>query len=152
MTIPEQPVIKLPPLRGLLVREPWASLILSGEKTWEIRGSRTAQRGEIYVIRSGSGRIAGSCHIIDVLGPLSIDDMLENTKAHLTPADELRLCGLPYKNTFAWVLSHPHRFTHPVPYKHPSGAITWVALDELREELPCRPVSEWQSMEHSARS
>jgi ASCH domain len=125
-------------LRGLMVREPWASLILRGKKTWEIRGTRTSHRGEIYIIRSGTGRVVGSCRIIDVLGPLTMEDMRLNVETHLTPESELILGGLPYRSTYAWVLAEPRTFEEPIPYKHPSGAITWVDLNELREELPCR--------------
>jgi hypothetical protein len=140
------------PLRGLMVREPWANLILSGKKTWEIRGTRTGIRGLIYIIPSGSGRIAGRCEIVDCVGPVSIDELIANSSAHLTPPDELRLLGLPYKRTFAWVLANPRRFDDPIPYTHPSGAITWVDLEKLKEELPCPRDSVWHLTRPSARS
>lgn len=152
MTAPEARRFDMPPARGLMVREPWARLILDGKKSWEIRGTRTAIRGLIYIIPSGSGRIAGACEIVDVFGPLSVEDMMAHTAAHLTPADELLLTGLPYKNTYAWVLANPQRFEDPIPYKHPSGAITWVDLEELRKELPCQRDSEWRLTEHSVNS
>jgi hypothetical protein len=140
------------PVRGLMVREPWAGLILAGEKTWEIRGTRTSMRGSIYIIPSGSGRVAGYCEIVDCIGPLTIEQLIENSSAHLTPPDELRLLGLPYKKTFAWVLANPNRFEGPIPYRHPSGAITWVDLGELKKELLCQRDLEWRSMEPSAHS
>jgi hypothetical protein len=31
---------------------------------------------------------------------------------------------------YAWVLKDVVKFKNPVPYKHPSGAVTWVTLDE----------------------
>lgn len=31
---------------------------------------------------------------------------------------------------YAWVLKDVIKFKNPVPYKHPSGAVTWVTLDE----------------------
>jgi hypothetical protein len=31
---------------------------------------------------------------------------------------------------FAWVLTDVVKFKQPVPYVHPSGAVTWVTLDE----------------------
>ena len=39
---------------ALIIRQPWLGLILSGKKTWEIRGSRTNKRGPIALIESGS--------------------------------------------------------------------------------------------------
>lgn len=152
MRTPDRQPTSSGPARGLMVREPWASLILAGKKSWEIRGTRTTTRGPIYIIPSGSGRVVGCCEIVDVLGPLTLDEMIANTDAHLTLADELHLTGLPYKNTFAWVVSNPQRFATPVSYKHPSGAITWVDLEELREELACQRGSAWQLTGHSASS
>ena len=40
-------------LSGLLIRSPFIDWILSGSKTWEIRGSRTTKQGRIALIRSG---------------------------------------------------------------------------------------------------
>jgi hypothetical protein len=31
---------------------------------------------------------------------------------------------------YAWVLKDVVKFKNPVHYKHPSGAVTWVTLDE----------------------
>jgi hypothetical protein len=42
-------------LRALVIRPYWIDLILKGKKTWEIRGSKTAIRGTITLIPSGSG-------------------------------------------------------------------------------------------------
>lgn len=44
---------------GLIIKEKWLRLILSGLKSWEIRGSRTKKRGTIYLIQSGSSHIMG---------------------------------------------------------------------------------------------
>ena len=40
----------------LLIRAPWIDLILSGEKSMEIRG-RPTQRGSIYLAQSGTGMV-----------------------------------------------------------------------------------------------
>ena len=34
-----------------------------------------------------------------------------------------------FDGKYAWVLKDVIRFKTPVPYKHPSGAVTWVTLD-----------------------
>jgi hypothetical protein len=47
-----------------------------------------------------------------------------------------------YKYTFAWVLANARRFKTPVPYRHPSGAVIWVALDEATERAVKRRKTE----------
>lgn len=39
-------------MQGLITKPMWADMILSGAKTWEIRGSRTHKRGTIGIIKS----------------------------------------------------------------------------------------------------
>jgi hypothetical protein len=113
--------------RGLLIRHPLIDMILDGKKTWEIRGSRTAVRGMIGLIPSGSGTICGVCEVVDCAGPLSAEMFRKNAaKAGMRPS-EARLGHYPI--TYAWVLANPKRLRKPVPYSHPSGAVIWVKLD-----------------------
>jgi hypothetical protein len=113
--------------RALLIRHPWIDMILAGQKTWEIRGSRTMIRGSIGLIPSRSGTVAGVCDVIDCIGPLSAEVFRKNAAmAGMTPGEAT--LG-HYRNTYAWVLANPRRFTEPVPYRHPSGAVIWVNLD-----------------------
>jgi len=120
-----------PIARALLIRHPWIDKILAGEKTWEIRGSRTTIRGTIGLIPSASGTVAGACDVIDCVGPLSAEMFRKNAaKAGMTPSEAT--LG-HYRNTYAWVLANPRRFAKPVPYKHPSGAVIWVSLDSKVE-------------------
>ncbi|OAB30221.1 hypothetical protein PMSD_20775 [Paenibacillus macquariensis subsp. defensor] len=44
-------------MNGLIIKPKWADLILSGKKTWEIRGSQTHIHRTIGIIKSGSGLI-----------------------------------------------------------------------------------------------
>jgi len=113
--------------RGLLIRHPWIDMILDGQKTWEIRGSRTAIRGTIGLIAAGSGTITGVCEVVDCHGPLSANMFRKNAaKAGIRPSEVL--LG-HYRNTYAWVLANPTRLKKPVRYEHPSGAVIWVSLD-----------------------
>jgi len=52
-------------VRGLLIKSPWIDRILEGKKTWEIRGSNTKKRGEIGLIKSGSGMVYGTVNIVE---------------------------------------------------------------------------------------
>ncbi len=111
-------------MKGLIIKEPWISYILNGEKCWEIRGSKTNIRGKIELIRSGSGLVVGSCEIIDCK-ELTLTDYKNNIKNHKIE----NIQTLPYNKTYAWILSNPQKYETPKKYKHPNGAIIWVNLN-----------------------
>lgn len=112
-------------MKGLIVKSPWIDYILSGDKTWEIRGLRTKIRGEIGLIKSGSGRIYGKANLIDCF-EISLPIYQSSIKMHMIPKEFLNV--LPYKKTFAWVLEKAERFDEPIPYIHPMGAVIWVNI------------------------
>ena len=108
----------------LIVKNPWLDLILSKEKTWEIRDAQTKQRGKIHLALSGAGgRIVGQCHITD---SVAIDRLtLRTTFARHRIKD---LARITYRRPHAWVLSKARRYMKPFVYSHPQGAIKWVRL------------------------
>ncbi|MEC7583714.1 MAG: ASCH domain-containing protein [Planctomycetota bacterium] len=53
-------------MKGLLVKQPWIDKILSGKKTWELRGSATRNLGKIALLESGSGLVVGTCDLVAV--------------------------------------------------------------------------------------
>jgi hypothetical protein len=114
-------------LKGLIIKEPWIDLILTGEKVWEIRGSNTKIRGTIALIKSGSGSVVGLCDLKDVVGPLSLSKFRRSKSFHAIPSNQLKN-GLPYQNTYAWVLDNTICLRKPVSYRHPRGAVIWVNL------------------------
>lgn len=117
--------------RGLMIRDPYASQILNGQKIWEIRGRPTQIRGPVVIVKSGTGRAFGTANLVRVLGPLEPEDL---EQAHELPERErveVALSGLPYPKTYAYVFTNPQWFEHPIPYKHASGAVTWVRLPEI---------------------
>jgi len=121
-------------MKGLLIKSPWIDLILSGKKTWEIRGKNTQNRDTIALIKSGTKTIVGIARITDVKGPFtSIKDFSLHSDKHLTPNEEIE-DGLPYEETYAWVLSDVTPLYEPVPYEHPMGSIIWVNLEDINEE------------------
>ena len=119
-------------MKGLIIRSPWTEEILSGRKIWEIRGSRTSARGRIALILAGSGTVIGFCDLIDVVGPLTIENLQSQELKHRIPVALIQNC-LPYKKTFAWVVANPARLCEPIRYIHPRGAIIWVNLDRSDE-------------------
>ena len=110
-------------MKGLIIKQPWIDYILDGKKTWEIRGSKTNVRGKIELIQSGSGLVVGTCEIVDCI-ELSQVDYQNNVSKHSIKD----VSFMPYKKTFAWVISNAQRYEVPRKYKHPNGAIIWVNL------------------------
>ena len=108
----------------LVVKNPWLDLILSNDKTWEIRDAQTKQRGKIHLALSGAGgRIVGQCHLTD---SFPIDKRtLDMTFPRHRIGD---LARITYRRPHAWVLSKARRYKKPFVYSHPRGAIKWVKL------------------------
>lgn len=112
-------------MKGLIIKEPWIDYILSGDKVWEIRGSSTTIRGEISLIKSGTGMVFGTVELIDCL-KISLTQYQNSNDKHMISLEHLS--EMPYKNTYAWVLANPKAFETPTPYRHPRGAVIWVNL------------------------
>lgn len=119
--------------RALIVRQPWADKILDGTKAWEIRGSATNVRGRIGIIPARSKTVSGYCDLVEVKGPLTLSELLENVGLHGISREELLEQGLPYPSTYAWIMEKPKKLDRPTAYNHPSGAIIWVRLHSHKE-------------------
>lgn len=119
-------------LSAIPIRNPWIDMILHGVKTWEIRSKFTKKIGPVALIRAGSGTVVATANLSEVI-QLTPKIAFENQH-------NMGFKGLSEKQTadfageYAWVLKDIVRFKTPVPYKHPSGAVTWVTLDEPTTE------------------
>lgn len=111
--------------RAFIVKEHWGSLILGGSKVWEIRGTGTRVRGRVGVIFSGTGMIQGSVEIVG-FSLLPREDFEMFRKYHHIPGN---FGSLPYDEPHIWYLKDAMRFTEPIPYRHPRGAVIWVNLE-----------------------
>ncbi len=107
---------------GLIIKKRHLDQILTGQKTWEIRGSNTKKRDTIALIEAGTGFIVGTCNIVDSK-PLTDDDIEQNGDKHQLSKTDLFF--FQYKNPHAWKLKNAKRIT-PVKYNHPKGAQIWV--------------------------
>ena len=108
----------------LIVKNPWLALILTKDKTWEIRDAQTKQRGKVHLALSGAGgRIVGQCHITD---SVAIDKITLRTTFSKHRIKDL--ARITYRRPHAWVLSKARRYMKPFVYSHPQGAIKWVRL------------------------
>lgn len=119
-------------MRGLIIKEKWLDLIISGDKTLEIRGHNTTCIGEeIYLLESTTHRVRGIAIIEDTL-KLNCDDWsnYENEhKVHLPYKD----AKIRYRNVWAWRIKVKEVFTTPKTYKHKKGAIIWLKDVEIVE-------------------
>ena len=53
--------------------------------------------------------------MVDCLGPLTPEQMLENQSRRRIPREAM-LEGMPYEQTYAWVLGDGRPLPEPVPY------------------------------------
>ena len=87
--------------RALIVKDPYATEIVKGEKPEEYRNARTTFRERIGIIKAGTKTIIGEVDLVD--------------------------CQETWDG-YAWVLENPIQYKIPKPYKHPPGAQIWVKL------------------------
>ena len=119
-------------MKGLIVDEPWVSMIVAGKKTWEMRSRNTAVRGRIALIRKGSKAVVGVADLIGTVPLLSQSDLKASVDKHQVPE---RKIDEEFKHNTAWVLERARRLREPVPYRHPAGAVIWVNLDPEVSEM-----------------
>ncbi len=119
----------MPTLNAVPIKAPFVDWIIDGKKTWEIRTRSTNIRGRVGLIKSKSLTVVGTCEIVDVIGPLTAAMVQKNAQSKINEAagDCLGCIG-----QYAWVLADVRRIVRPVPYDHPSGAVTWVKLDDRK--------------------
>ncbi len=122
--------------RLLVVAEPWASLLVDGKKTWELRTTSTKIRGPIGIVAKGTGTIIGAVDLIGLHGPFTRSEIVPYEHFHRVPASSTSTYSGP-KGLYAWEVTGAARFDQPVPYRHPQGAVIWVLLDP-KIEVPGR--------------
>ncbi|MEN6293137.1 MAG: ASCH domain-containing protein [Methanobacterium sp.] len=173
-------------IRVLAVRQPWASLIVEGLKTIEVRSKPTNIRGRVAIYTSAkkptheeiselfhyfgdqqrqcydsegrvlkdnkemfeyfgrhsalvhsflsnsehkklSGKIIGT---VEIVASSSCNDDLEYDlykKEHLAPIEVVlkNKLRIEYGDLYFWHLRRPVKFSEPIPYKPPKGAVVW---------------------------
>ena len=114
-------------IKGLIIKEKWLIRMFEDRKLWEIRNSATNIRGKVYLIQSGTKQIVGECKIIDCI-KLDEDTFENNRHIHTI---EKKFAELSYNHPYAWIIEKgsAKRYSKPISYNHPSGAIIWVNLD-----------------------
>lgn len=111
---------------ALVIDSPWIDMILRGEKVWELRSRNSKRRGVIGLARKGTGLILGTARMIDVKGPLTLEELEQAAALHRVPMH--LLSGPLAKYRMAWVMSDAKKLETPVPYRHTLGAVIFVNL------------------------
>ena len=110
--------------KGLIIKEPWISMILAGEKSMEMRKTRTHIRGRIALLNKGFIRGFATLYRCD--GPLSYQELVSRGNEHRIPDENIGTIDYPYK--YGWMLTNEENLLSPVKYVHPRGAQIWVNL------------------------
>lgn len=134
---------QMSPTQALLVKKPWASLLVSGQKTIELRGSATSKVGQrICIAESGSQVLVGEvviqkCLLVAVRDQYGILQDVDGSPSLASLSVLHRvfdLTAIPYQKVYAWYVTDCSAYDTPVPYKHPSGAVIWMNLKQNRRK------------------
>lgn len=101
-------------MKALSVKQPWANLIASGEKTIETRKWSTDYRGDLLIVSSRSPRIEPAGYALAVARLVECRPM--------TRQDEREACCPLYPDAYAWVLTDI-RAIKPFPVKGHLGVL-----------------------------
>ncbi len=115
--------------KGLIIADPWIGYILGGTKDWEMGSTGASHRGWFGLIRKGTGAVYGVARLIEAGAPLSPEEMIATFERHRIPEHMIRSGEVAKWNT-PWKLADVRRLDRPVAYRHKSGAVTWVELDD----------------------
>lgn len=123
--------------KALSVRQPWASMIMWGLKTVEVRSWSTAYRGELFIHASKRideraaqlfhldrlpfGCLLGSVHLLGV-DAFTPELWTELAEQHLQ-------VGPHQPGLYAWRIADPRLFTEPIPYAGERGLFQ-ILLDD----------------------
>ncbi len=102
-------------------------MIVRGEKRWEIRRRKTNVRGRILIISNGFA--IGSAELVDVIGPMSVEELAEFQEYHRVDRKLLEEYASGGK-LYAWVFENPVEFEERRRIRVPKGAQVWVRVKE----------------------
>ncbi|WP_437193274.1 SNF2-related protein [Planctomicrobium sp. SH527] len=109
-------------LRALSIRQPWAELILRGEKTVEYRSQATTVRGKVYIYASLAKLDPGYEQIEGDLPRGLIVGTVEITSCENGNGD------------FEWILSNPQRLAEPIAPKEQPQPVWFFPFGRPEEE------------------
>lgn len=132
-------------IRVLAVRQPWASLIVEGLKTIEVRSRPTNLRERIAIYASRTTSSEDFYNVKDLLFQLDYDLLpigkiigtvfIDSSTTHpiisqtvydmYSNEHHYKYRINTHKGVHMWDLKNPIKFSQPIPYKPPTGAVVW---------------------------
>ena len=114
-------------MKALTVRQPWASLIVSGEKDIENRSQPTAYRGPVY-IHAGQTVDTGALRELAAMMAEQgqVLNLLDFPTGAIIGRAWLADCVTKHKSEwfegpYGWVLTRPYSLRKPIPVKGKLG-------------------------------
>ena len=106
-------------MKGLTIKEPWASLIVNGYKKYEFRSfnleSDNALKFKDYNLNYGHGEIIGEAYLTDCI---LVTDEFENELYNINP---LVYGKSKHARKYAWKLDNVIMYEKRIPYKGKLG-------------------------------
>jgi len=85
-------------MKAISVKQPWANLIASGQKTIETRSQKTAHRGDLLIVSSKSPPIEPAGFALCIVQVINCRRMI--------PSDEARAKCKYFPNLYSWVFTN----------------------------------------------
>jgi len=111
-------------MKAISVRQPWANMIMNGEKRYEYRSWSTDHRGDLLICSSGSPKFEGmlSGHALCIV---NVTDVIKVTRANYRSLGQLVAPSYNEK-LYAWKLEDV-RVVKPFPIK---GKLNFYYIDD----------------------
>ena len=107
-------------MRCLKIDDKWVNLILSGNKTWEIRRRKTRIRERIALGNTKTKHVVGYATIVDSV-EMTVEEMKKHHNKHQAN-DFLDKYARGRETLFAWVLDDVQFKAKPKPYSYSTGS------------------------------
>jgi ASCH domain len=127
---------------GLIVRQPFADLIASGRKTWELRRRPLRIPGRFYILAASKpdrsvannkgkrlGVAVATAEQVGLVGPLSVSDLVSQIRRHCATVDQLRKYA--GEGELYALRLRVRRLKQPRRYRMRPGAVTIIRNVEL---------------------
>ena len=114
-------------MKGLKIKKKWLKLILSGDKTWEIRGTNSKIRGNIGLVQCGSSMVYGEAFMVGAI-PLTKESFINNRDKHHVNISWEELIEI-YKTPYAWIIEDVRAYEEPKKFKNLQGSVKWVNIE-----------------------
>ena len=124
---------------ALVLKKKWATMVIDGSKTMELRSHATTKRGLIAIAASKTKTLLGQVEVIDSILLAKRNEKtglledcspagLSKTRAFHQVEDIDMLSS--YREVHGWCFRNPVRYDPPKQYTHTPGAIQWVKLKQ----------------------